>query len=116
MSYSQVNARDAFATLCGLYGDHNAQALMGVRGACVPRVARLARAFGKCEAAVKAAVEYRRLASLGRGYLRLMTAAKGDGTVKRLIAEAGEGRNFSAWEIDTAVNVLLAVYDAQRRQ
>ena len=115
MSYSQVNARDAFATLSSLYnGDANAQILMRVRGACAPRVARLARAMGRSEAAVKAAAEYRRLASLGRGYLRLMTAAKGDGTVRRLIAEAAAGKNFSAWEIDTAVTVLLAIYDQRR--
>lgn len=108
-------AQDAFATLCALYGAHNAQAIMRVRGSCSPRVAKLALAMGRSRAAVNAAREYRRLLSLRGGYLKLMTAAKNDGSVKRVIDSAAAeeaGKRFSAWEIDTAVAVLLAVVDS----
>ena len=107
-------AQDAFATLCSLYGAHNAQAIMRIRGSCTPRVARLALVLGRSRAAVNTARVYRQLSSLRGGYLKLMTAAKNDGSVKRIVDSAAEsvaGKRFSAWEIDTAVAVLLAVID-----
>ena len=103
---AQKAAQDAYATLCSLYGDHNAQTLMRIRGACQPRIAVLARRLGRSRAAVKACVEYRTLVSLRPGYMRLMTAAHGDGSVKRLIATLGR---FTPWEIDTAVAIVAAV-------
>jgi hypothetical protein len=62
---------------------------------------------------VNTARVYRQLSSLRGGYLKLMTAAKGDGSIKRIVDEAARasGRRFSAWEVDTAVAVLLAVFD-----
>ena len=107
-------AQDAFATLCDLYGAHNAQTIMRIRGSCSPRVAKLALAMGRSRAAVNAAREYRRLLSLRGGYLKLMTAARNDGSVRRVVDSAAAevaGKKFSAWEVDTAVAVLLAVVD-----
>lgn len=110
----QNRAQDAYNELCSLYGDHNAQFLMKVRGACCPVVARLAREFGRSRAAVKAVQEYRSLTSLRGGYLKLMTACHNDGQVRRLVENVGRGgRKLSPWEIDTAVAVVLAVIDAK---
>lgn len=106
-------AMDSYNALCSLYGECNAQLLMKVRGACNPIVAQLAIAMGRSLAAVRAAREYRRLTSLPGGYMRLMTACRNDGAVKRLIATIGQGHRYSPWEIDTAVAVLLAALDAQ---
>lgn len=108
---AQGRAQDAYGRLCSLYGEHNAQALMRVHGACEPRVALLARALGRSLAAVNAVREYRFLTSLRGGYLKLMTAARNDGSVKRVVDEAGRGTKFSAWEIDTAVAVVAAVLE-----
>lgn len=107
----QGRAQDAFARLCSLYGEHNAQALMRVHGACEPRVALLARALGRSLAAVNAVREYRYLTSLRGGYRKLMTAARNDGNVKRVVEQAGRGTKFSPWEIDTAVAVVAAVLE-----
>lgn len=112
MSRVQERARDAYGVLCDLYGAHNAQVLMRVRGATQPSVARLARAMGKSLAAISAARNYRFLTSLRGGYLKLMTACNNDGAVRRLLDGAGAGHRLAAWEIDAAVNVLLAVLDA----
>lgn len=106
-------SQDAYNTLCKLYGERNAQILMHIRGACNPWVGRLARRMGTSKEAVKAAGEYRNLHSLRGGWLKLMTACRNDGKVKRLIDDAGCGRKFTPWEIDTAVAVVLAVIDAK---
>ena len=108
---AQERARDTYAVLCCLYGEHNAQALMHVRGATQSSVARLARAMGRSSAAISAARNYRFLTSLRGGYMRLMTACNNDGAVKRLVDAAGAGRRFAAWEIDAAINVVIAVVD-----
>ena len=105
-------AQDAYATLCNLYGEGAAPLIMKIRGACDPNVARLARAIGKSLAAVRAALDYRILSGLPGGYRKLMTASRHDGSVKRLVDQAGAGRNFRPWEVDTAVQVVLAVVDA----
>jgi hypothetical protein len=65
------------------------------------------------QVAVKAAREYRKLGSLRPGYLRLLTAAGGNRAVKALVASAAMGREFSPWEIDTAVRVALAVNERE---
>lgn len=109
----QNRAQDSYDVLCSLYGDHNAQFLMKVRGACCPVVARLAREFGRSRAAIKAVQEYRSLTSLRGGYLKLMTACHNDGQVRRLVESVGDRRKLSPWEIDTAVAVVLAVIDAK---
>ena len=106
-------AQDSFDTLCRLYGRGSAQLLMKIRGACDPRVATLARAIGKSRAAVRAALDYRILTCIPSGYRKLMTASRYDGSVKRLVDQAGAGRNFKPWEIDTAVQIVLAVVDAR---
>lgn len=111
MSRAQQRARDAYDALCSLYGEHNAQALMRVRGATQSSVARLARAMGRSIAAINAARNYRFLTSLRGGYLKLMTACNNDGAVRRLLDGAGAGHRLAAWEIDAAVNVVLAVVD-----
>ena len=103
----RARAQDAFATLCRLYGDAKvAQALMGVRGACCPRVARLANTLGSCPAAVKAAREYPKLFSLRIGFRRFEAAAKGSRLVIGLVQTAARGEKFSPWEIDTAIKIL----------
>lgn len=104
-------SQDAYATLCRLYGERHAQALMKVRGACCPNVARLALAMGKSRAAVNAAHDYRILGSLRGGYRKLMTACRNDGSVKRIVDSAGNGCRFQPWEVDTAVSVVLAIVD-----
>ena len=104
-------ARDAYATLCSLYGEHNAQSLMRTRGACNPVVAKLAMAMGRSRPAIMAALAYRMLPALSGGYSKLMTAARGDGNVKRLLRTVGGGRRYTSWEIDTAIQVLLVVVD-----
>lgn len=111
MSRAQERARDTYGVLCDLYGAHNAQALMHVRGATQSSVARLARAMGKSLAAISAARNYRFLTSLRGGYLKLMTACNNDGAVRSVLESVSSGRRFAAWEIDAAVNVLLAVVD-----
>ena len=107
-------AQDAYCTLCGLYGDADAQALMRIRGACCPRVARLAKAMLGTPAAVNAALEYQHLISLGIGYSRLTRAARGNRAVKSLLDAAGGGRRFSPWEIDVAVAVVIAIKEGRR--
>ena len=110
--WAQDRARDSYKTLCSLYGEHNAQSLMRVRGAAHPFVARLARAMGKSAAARNAVRNYRFLTSLRGGYLRLMTACHGDGAVRKLVDSSGAGHRFSAWEIDAAVRVVQVVMDS----
>lgn len=112
-SKGSARAQDAYCTLCSLYGEHNAQSLMKVRGACNPWVWRLARKIGTSKEAIKAAEEYRKLHYLRGGWMKLMTACNHDGKVKRIINAAGYGRKFTAWEVDTAVSVVLAVIDAK---
>lgn len=105
-------AQDSFDTLCRLYGSGSAPLLMKIRGACDPHVATLARAIGKSRAAVKASLEYRILSGLRGGYRKFMTAGKFDGSVKRVVDSAAAGRRWKPWEIDVAVQVVLAVVDA----
>ena len=105
-------AQDAYATLCTLYGEGAAPLIMKIRGACDPNVARLARAIGKSRAAVKAALDYRILSGLQGGYRKFMAAGKFDGCVKRVVDSAAAGRRWKPWEIDVAVQVVLAVVDA----
>ena len=104
-------SQDAYATLCSLYGEHNAQSLMRTRGACNPVVAKLAMAMGRSRPAIMAALAYRMLPALSGGYAKLMTAARGDGNVKRLLRTVGGGHRYTSWEIDTAIQVLLVVVD-----
>lgn len=105
-------AEDAWSVLCSLYGERYAPALMKVRGACNPRVATLAKALGKSRAAAKAALVYRELSSLNGGYIKLMMACHNDGSIQKIISQAGG--KFSAWEIDTAQRVLCAAIDARK--
>lgn len=106
-------SQDAYYTLCRLYGDGAAPLLMKIRGACDPNVARLARSIGKSRAAVRAALDYRILSGLQGGYRKFMTAGKFDGVVKRVVDSAAAGRKWKPWEIDVAVQVVLAVVDAR---
>lgn len=106
-------AQDSFYTLCKLYGAGSAPLLMKIRGACDPNVARLARAIGRSRAAVKASIDYRILSGLNGGYRKFLAAGKFDGSVKRVIDSAAAGRRWKPWEIDTAVDCVLAVVDAR---
>ena len=106
---------DAYDTLCLLYGRGRAQALMRTRGACHPRVARLARAMTCSRIAMFAAQEYKRLPSLPAGYGRLMAACGHSREVASLCAHAGLGKRLSRWEIDTAVNVVLRLIDEENK-
>lgn len=112
---AESRALDAYDTLCRLYGDERAQALMKVRGACVPRVARLARAMVNSRVAIFAAQEYMRLPALPSGYGRLMCASGGSREVAKMCSLAGLGRRLSRWEIDTAVQVVLRLIDEANR-
>lgn len=102
---------DAYDTLCRLYGDGRAQALMKTRGACNQRVARLARAMVSSRVSVFAAREYMRLPSLPEGYGRLMAACGGSREVAQMCALAGLGRRLSRWEVDKAIEVVLRLID-----
>ena len=108
--YSVLHAQDAYAEMFRLYGDRStAQTLMRVRGAADAWVARLAVAMMSWPQAVEAARVYDRLGSLPWGFGRLMAAVGTDGRVKAVIKRAMGSRRFSAWEIDTAVKVVLAL-------
>ena len=102
-------AQDAFDTLARLYGEANAQLLMRTRGACCPRVARLAMALLKSQVAIKAARDYMALVSLHAGYYRLMAACRDNRQVKALISVASHGQRFSPWEIDKALAIVLTI-------
>ena len=105
---------DSFATLIGLYGSRkSAQALMRTRGACHPRVARLAKAILGSRIGVFAAKEYMNLPSLPGGYGRLMEACGGSREVAGICSYAGMGRRLTRWEIDTAVSVVLRLIDEE---
>lgn len=115
MDMEKIRSMDAYDTLCRLYGEERAQALMKVRGACVPRVARLARAMASSRVAIFAAQEYMRLPALPTGYGRLMSACGGSREVAAMCAMAGFGRRLSRWEIDKAVEVVLRLIDESNR-
>ena len=100
-------AQDAFDTLARLYGEANAQLLMRTRGACCPRVARLAMALLKSQAAIKAAHDYMALASLHAGYYRLMAACRDNRQIRALMSVASHGQRFSSWEIDRAMSIII---------
>lgn len=107
---------DAYDTLCRLYGDGRAQTLMKTRGACIPRVARLARAMVNSRVAVFAAQEYARLPALPPGYGRLMAACGGSREIATMCSMAGLGRHLSRWEIDKAVEIVLRLIDAENNK
>lgn len=105
-------ARDSFDTLCRLYGDEqSAQALMRVRGATSPKVARLAKSFLVSKAAVRAAREYGKLSSLSIGYGRLMTASNSSCEVRRAVAQVATFYRcrLTPQEIDLAIQVVVTL-------